>query len=210
MLNGKQLAAELGVSPPMVVKYLAAGKISRGADGLFDLDSCRASLGNTLGEKRGGVPRRGDRPAVFQPMAVEKPPKPVKVAKVAKADPAPKVVEVPSPKPAAVLKRRAAKVESDPNLVSKADLEKQALAERIRRDRLRNDKEERRLVDRAEVESATEARFRADAEALLNWPLLVHREMAAELGVEERMMRLALDKFVRRFMTERSMAKGGK
>jgi hypothetical protein len=194
----------------MVVKYLAAGKISRGADGLFDLDSCRASLGNTLGEKRGGVPRRGDRPVTFQPVAVEKQPKPVKPVKVAKADSAPKVVEVLRPKPVAVAKRQAAKTEADPNLVSKADLEKQALAERIRRDRLRNDKEERRLVDRAEVESAIEARFRADAEALLNWPLLVHREMAADLGVEERMVRLALEKYIRQFMTERSMAKASK
>lgn len=198
MLNGKQLAAELGVSPPMIVKYKAAGKIQPLPNGLFDLAACRASLGHTLGSKQGGVPRRGDRveakkaiaPVVVLPI-VEK--KPRKLAAVAK------------PKPAVVVQKIEPSKEQ-----SKADLEREALSERIRRDRLRNDKEERRLVDRAEVESATEARFRADAEALLNWPLLVHREVAAELGSEERTTRLVLEKHVREFMTGRSMAKVGK
>jgi hypothetical protein len=194
MLNGKQLAAELGVSPPMVVKYKAAGRIRPLANGLFDLDECRASLSHSLGAKQGGVPRRGDRVAA-------KPVAPVAVAPVVEPKPR-KLAAVAKPKRAAIAKQVEPSREQ-----SKADLEREALLERIRRDRLRNDKEERRLVDRAEVESATEARFRADAEALLNWPLLVHREVAAELGSEERTTRLVLEKYVRQFMTERSMAK---
>lgn len=197
MLNGRQLAAELGVSPPMIVKYKATGKIRPLPNGLFDLDECRASLGHTLGTKQGGVPRRGDRaeakvvaPVIVAPIVAEKPRKPAIVAK---------------PKRAVAVKQVEPSREQ-----SKADLEREALSERIRRDRLRNDKEERRLVDRGEVESATEARFRADAEALLNWPLLVHREVAAELGSEERTTRLVLEKYVRQFMTERSMAGLGK
>ena len=197
MLNGKQLAAELGVSPPMIVKYKAAGRIQPLPNGLFDLEACRLMLGHTLGSKQGGVPRRGDR---VKPKAVA----PVVVTPIVEKKPR-KLAAVAKPKPTVV----GQKIEPSREQ-SKADLEREALSERIRRDRLRNDKEERRLVDRAEVESATEARFRADAEALLNWPLLVHREVAAELGSEERTTRLVLEKYVREFMTGRSMAKVGK
>lgn len=181
----------------MIVKYKAAGRIQPLPNGLFDLAACRESLSHTLGSKQGGVPRRGDRVEAKKAVApvvvpiVEK--KPRKLAVVAK------------PKPAVIVQKIEPSKEQ-----SKADLEREALSERIRRDRLRNDKEERRLVDRAEVESATEARFRADAEALLNWPLLVHREVAAELGSEERTTRLVLEKYVRQFMTGRSMAKVSK
>lgn len=197
MLNGKQLAAELGVSPPMIVKYKAAGRIRPLPNGLFDLDECRASLSHTLGAKQGGVPRRGDR-------AKPKEPAPVVAAPV--------VEMKPRKAPAAAKPKRvvAAKRVEPSREQSKADLEREALMERIRRDRLRNDKEERRLVDRSEVEAATESRFRADAEALLNWPLIVHREVAAELGSDERTTRLVLEKYVRQFMTERSMAGVGK
>lgn len=140
----------------------------------------------------GGVPRRGDR-------AKPKEPAPVAAAPVVEMKPR----KAPAAKPKRVV---AAKRVEPSREQSKADLEREALMERIRRDRLRNDKEERRLVDRSEVEAATEARFRADAEALLNWPLIVHREVAAELGSDERTTRLVLEKYVRQFMTERSMA----
>lgn len=66
-------------------------------------------------------------------------------------------------------------------------------------------REEGKLVDAEQVKSATEARFRADAEALLNWPARVAADLAVELGSDERATHAALDKYVREFMRERSM-----
>jgi hypothetical protein len=92
------------------------------------------------------------------------------------------------------------------NPVAKIDLEKQVLVEKIERYRLENEVRSGKLVDRAEVESATEARFRADAEALLSWPARVAATMAAEFGTEERATHTILEKYVRQFMSERSKA----
>ncbi len=176
LLSGAKLAAKLGVSPPMVTKYKREGKIQEEPGGGYILKKVKSQLANTLGSKQGGVPRRGDR----EPNRSRTAP------------------ETKSPHP----KRRST---SDANSVSKADLEKQALAERIRRERLRNDQLEGILVNRAEVEAATEARFRADAESLLDWPASIAPDLAAELGTDERQTHAALEKYVRQFMQERSM-----
>lgn len=61
------------------------------------------------------------------------------------------------------------------------------------------------LVDAEQVAAETEARFRADAEALLNWPASIAPEFAAELGLDERQIHALLDKYVRAFMRARSM-----
>jgi hypothetical protein len=61
-----------------------------------------------------------------------------------------------------------------------------------------------KLTDAEEVKAATEARFREDAQAFLDWPSRVAAEMAAELGIEERFLHTALDRAVRQFMRERS------
>jgi hypothetical protein len=78
-------------------------------------------------------------------------------------------------------------------------------AVKLKREQLRLKQLEGSLVDAAEVSSATEARFRADAEALLNWPARVAADLAAELGTDERLTHAALDKYVREFMRERSI-----
>ena len=53
--------------------------------------------------------------------------------------------------------------------------------------------------------SETEARIRQDSDALLNWPARVAADIAAAVGVEERIMHRVLDQCVRTFMRERSM-----
>jgi hypothetical protein len=78
-------------------------------------------------------------------------------------------------------------------------------AVKLKREKLRLKQLEGSLVDADEISSATEARFRGDAEALLNWPARVSAEIAAELGTDERLTHAALDKYVRQFMRERSM-----
>jgi hypothetical protein len=92
---------------------------------------------------------------------------------------------------------------------SKHDIEKLKMAEDWRRKRLDNDEREKKLVPSDVVESAVEGRFREDAEALLNWPSRVSAEMAAELGVEDRLMAVVLEKYVRDFMELRSKCPAG-
>lgn len=87
---------------------------------------------------------------------------------------------------------------------SRAELEKAVLRERAEKMRLENEKSRGVLVNASEVESATEARFRADSEALLSWPTAVSAEMAAELSIQERLLFPVLDRYVRAFMRERS------
>jgi len=78
-------------------------------------------------------------------------------------------------------------------------------AVKLKREQIRLRQLEGSLVDAEKIASEIEARFRSDAEALLNWPARVAAEMAAELGVDERLTHAALDKHVRQFMSERSM-----
>jgi hypothetical protein len=180
-LNGKQLAAELGVSPPMIVKYLKAGKITRGDGGLFDLDVVRQQLAHNNGSWSRGSMSRGLRH------------------------------EKPAPAEGSITKHRpAATRATSPSPVdgadySKTEWEKFALAERVRQARLKNDQLEGSLVDKEEVAAATEARIRADAQALLGWPKQVAATLAAELGLTERQLFVVLDREVRKFMKQRSM-----
>jgi hypothetical protein len=84
------------------------------------------------------------------------------------------------------------------------DLQKMMTAYKVQKERIALEKLEGSLVDSAQVEGAVEARFRADAESLLNWPAGVAADMAVELGVDERTMHSVLDKYVRNYMRGRS------
>jgi hypothetical protein len=79
-------------------------------------------------------------------------------------------------------------------------------AVKLQREKLKLRQLDGSLVDAEEVAGETEARFRADAEALLNWPARVMADIAAELGTDELRTHAVLDKYVRQFMSERSMA----
>ncbi len=71
--------------------------------------------------------------------------------------------------------------------------------------KLRFEQLKKTLVDAEKVRAEVEARFRNDAEALLNWPARISADLAAELGTDERLTHAALEKYVRQFMRERSM-----
>ncbi len=75
---------------------------------------------------------------------------------------------------------------------------------RLEREKLQWKKELGELIDAAETGRAIEARFRADSEAILNWPARVVAEMAAEVDVDDRVLSAALEKYIRRFMSERA------
>src|SRR5690349_1249565 len=98
--------------------------------------------------------------------------------------------------------------------LSKADAEAKVSANEANRRRLvalaglreLQLKEKRgQLVYGEQVADEKEARFRADAEALLNWPARIAAEFAAELGADEHRAFAALDRAVRAFMRERSI-----
>ena len=55
-------------------------------------------------------------------------------------------------------------------------------ATKLKREQLKLKQLEGSLVDAEQIKSETESRFRADAEALLNWPARIAAEFAAELG----------------------------
>jgi hypothetical protein len=87
---------------------------------------------------------------------------------------------------------------------SKAEFERAVARERAEKLRLENEVSRGILVNANDAESTFESRFRAEAEAFLNWPSGITAEMAAELGIQERLLFPVLDRFVRAFMTERS------
>jgi hypothetical protein len=61
-----------------------------------------------------------------------------------------------------------------------------------------------KLVDVKEVEKAAFARARTEREALLNWPVRVSAEIAANLGVAEKDVCSELESRIRQFLEERS------
>lgn len=130
MLTPTQLAAALGVSKQMISLYKRDSKITPNAEGLYDLETARRQLAQNLGSKKGGVPRRGQ--SVTVPPAA------------AKGTPA-KRNSAPPRDPQAVGRF---------DHISKADLEKAALFEQIRRKKRENDVEEGKLI---KAEDAVEA-----------------------------------------------------
>lgn len=63
------------------------------------------------------------------------------------------------------------------------------------------------LVSKYEVQVAAFERGRVERDAWLNWPNRVSANMAAELGCDERRLRLALEREVRLYLTERAAEK---
>ena len=175
-LGATALAKALGTSRQMIYQYEREGKLKRPTGG-YTVDDARAQLADTLGSKRGGVPRRGG--------------------------PAP----VPQAHQMGCRKAMLTESEVPPeiNELSKSDLERMLLAERIRRERLANDEQERILIPAGEVRAAQTERATAEREALLNWPSSgIAAELAAKFGSSERDMFLALDVEVRRYLQSRS------
>jgi len=60
------------------------------------------------------------------------------------------------------------------------------------------------LIDRQEVERAASDRGRIEREAWQNWPNRIVPIMAAEIGVDARVLQVAMDKYIRQHLEERS------
>jgi hypothetical protein len=168
MLGPSALAKALGISRQMVYQYERDGKITRGAGG-FDLEAVRAQLAHNLGEKRGGSPKRGN-PATPEP-AVSRDASQVRPGIVLEAEPQPH---------GGWLRREHAIEDLDAPEGSKADLEKQLLAERVEQKRRDNEKESGKLIDADEAEKAwgdmvTTSRNKA---------LMLPSELAPKLALE--------------------------
>src|ERR1051325_2680578 len=160
----REAARILGVSHVALIKARKSGALEFEPDGQVDTDKVRTS---EWGKKRwdGAAPppdpgTRETAPPAGVPSTVE-----VRRQSEQDRDDQRRVVMEPEPQPhGGWLKRERATEEGegaseDPK--SKIDLEKDVLRERAERYRLENAVRSASLVDRAEVESATEARFRA-------------------------------------------------
>ncbi|MCC7174403.1 MAG: hypothetical protein IT159_04330 [Bryobacterales bacterium] len=70
--------------------------------------------------------------------------------------------------------------------------------------KLRFDQQRGKLIDADEAKAEIERRFRADSQALFDWPSRVAAEFAAEVGADEPTFRAVFEKHVRRFMKDRA------
>ena len=78
---------------------------------------------------------------------------------------------------------------------------------RAEKERLELEKLKKSLVSADEVRAATFERARVEREALLNWPSQVTPDMAAKLGIDERLLHSELDAAVRKYLEERGTVK---
>lgn len=188
IISGAALARALGVSKVMVTKYKQAGKISEEPTGGFVLEKARRQLAASLARKVGGSPRTSEAPPVVAaPPIVEPDPD---------FDDDSDEIESVEPK--------VGKYKKNLDGLSRSELECQALRERILRERRKREADEKKLVNGDEVRQAIETRAQAERDALLNWAPRVSPDIAAELGIEERVVASILDRYMRQFLAERS------
>jgi len=197
LVSIREYARQRGVSHTAIQRRIARGRITL-VDGQIDPDVADAQWEqnrDALQHAR-GAHSRGRAPA----------------APPAKSAPTPAAVRpvaapVRAQQPSATVGRQPGPTASGPSSAVGRLPEIQAAREavKLQKEKLLYEKLNGTLVDAEQVAAETEARFRADAEALLNWPALIAPEFAAELGVDERQIHALLDKYVRAFMRDRSM-----
>jgi hypothetical protein len=175
-LSARQIALALGVSHTAVNKATASGRIAREPDGGFDLERVKVAWAQNSDMRR-----------LQTPISISEAPAPL-----APAAPAPITSE--SDEYAAPTQGSLREVQLE--------------RERIKRDRerLALDAQLARLIDADEVKAAQIERAMAERESWLNWPSRAAYGLAAELGVDERVMFTLLDTAVRKHLTERSSA----
>jgi hypothetical protein len=95
-----------------------------------------------------------------------------------------------------------------------SSLPDQLLRARIKKERedgllkeMERRKRQGELIDAEEVRASVQARALAEREAQLAWPRRVAADMAAELGIEERLLLTILQKYIRQHLLERSQQK---
>jgi hypothetical protein len=79
---------------------------------------------------------------------------------------------------------------------------------RLRRDEMAMARLEGKLVDAEKVRQEVELRASSEKQALLNLPARYSATLAGELGIDEKVLRSALDRIIRLHLTERSGSAG--
>lgn len=128
-LGRSALARHIGVSRQTVYQYEKEGKIPPAQDGGWDPDEVSSSLAQTLGKKRGGLPRTGERAA----------------------EPEKKRHEPATRMPVASATGAGSKIDPATDGESKSELERIKLREQIEKLHRDNEEESGALVRRKEV-----------------------------------------------------------
>lgn len=188
LISQSEWARQQGVSRQYVGKMVGRG-IIRLVDGKVDTVQAEAALAAIHEPAR--VPQRKTTPLpTVAPVAVPVPTQPTPLPTSQAAIPKPMVsLDLPGGSagdlPTLLLKARI-----------KSEIKRASLLE------IREKVETGKLVDANEMEAAAFNRGRAIRAAWEAWPNRVSGPLAAELGVETRTMRLALERFVREHLLE--------
>jgi pyruvate/2-oxoglutarate dehydrogenase complex dihydrolipoamide acyltransferase (E2) component len=171
--SNRKLAEALGVSETAVRKTLAAGRISREADGGFDIAKIKRQwAGNTDAAQQRPAAKAGQRPV---PAA----------ALESVRETLPDQGKEPAPGSPSFLQARMA------NEVLKAQERK------LRLSRLRGE-----LIDRARATAQVFTLARQERDAWVQWPARMAADLAAELGLETHTVQTALEAAVKAQLAE--------
>lgn len=178
-LSARAIAPKLGVSHTAVNKAAARGRIPREPDGTFDLEKVRPAWDANVDihqQKRGNA-----KPQEFSG---------TRHPRVDGADSEHTPIgESPSIPPSE-------------GTLAWVELERAKI--KLEVERMQFDEQKGKLIQADQIERQIEERAATEKQALLNWPSRVSPTIAAELGVDERLVRKALDDHICEFLTERS------
>jgi hypothetical protein len=176
VITGRNAAAkELGISPRALGKAFDSGRVSKTADGLYDVEQCREQLKRNSNpvKQANGRGRHSPRQAVVSSPSQNS------------TDASPE--ETPN---------------DDRDDLRDITIQRELL--KLKKERRDFHREGKRLVDGRKVRAETIERAASERQALLNIPKRWSPVLATQLGVEERKVYGALTALVREFLTERS------
>ncbi|MEG3639296.1 elements of external origin [Magnetococcus sp. PR-3] len=171
--SNSALARAIGVSEGAVRKAEKTGRISRDADGVWDLEEVSKQWKqNSDPAKKRGTPKSNLKPV------------PVSAQQVVND----------------TLAQQSASPSGGPPSYAQAKTADMALRAQLRKIELEEKK--RSLIDREKVLSHVFKNARQFRDAWQNWPSRVASRMAAELGVDDHQMHLCLERYVREHLEE--------
>ena len=173
--SNRKLADALGVSETAVRKALAGGRISREADGGFDIAKAKRQWAGNTDSAQQRVAAKADPPMRPVPAAA------LESVRETLRDQG----EEPAPGGPSFLQARTA------NEVLKAQERK------LRLQRLKGE-----LIDRARATAQVFTLARQERDAWAQWPARVAADLAAELGMETHTVRTALETAVKAHLAE--------
>ena len=189
-----------GISRQAAHKRVRSGKVRLNESGLIDAEQAsehwRANR-DCLQQQRGAA-AVAERDEINRPIA----------APVAALAPRP----VRLPDPVAPEPIAAPELELDSRSIELADNTTLAESQRIqallkaRRQKLEQELAEGKLVEASTIAIQIETRARSERDALLNWPAQVAAELAAEFGMDERILHSRIDALIRKFLAARGQS----